>query len=55
MIAGNESRTIDATSRGGRPADQLDHVVAFRRADPNLTEREAALLIEAGYLVRANV
>ncbi|MFD0199866.1 MULTISPECIES: hypothetical protein [Saccharothrix] len=43
------------THAGGRPADHLDHAVAFRRADPNLTEREAARLTEAASLVRARV
>lgn len=40
---------------GGRPADQLDHALAFRRADPNLTEPEYALLRRAAYLVRAHI
>lgn len=40
---------------GGRPADQLDHAVAFRRADPNLTGPEAALVHQAAHLVRANI
>jgi aminoglycoside phosphotransferase (APT) family kinase protein len=39
----------------GNPAEQLGHAVTFRRANPTLTEREAALLTEATRLVRAQV